>query len=405
MPGHQRRPASPTRPANGGRQAPARPGGPGSNAARAEVVQRRKGPLASGLGPAAAPAAMAAALGVAGPAQAMPVATPVQETSVQTAAPAGPAAAGGEEKEDIPAWAQKPHVGRTLKEGATGPDVETLQRALGIPVTGTYDKATVEAVKAYQKANKLGDDGIAGGGTLGKLGLRDELRARNHSEDAFIPTYRATAYSESDMYRTKADPYAVGAITKPDQDDDDGGKTYGTYQFESYVYRDGTKKSDKAVDSSTVMRFIRWKDNPYGTKLAEAAKDGVATEKFDAVWKELTEKENKAFGKAQERFLEVDVADKVTAFFDTAKVPAELRKDPDLYDVAVGTLNQYNNLANGMATDLAAKIAAMKSPTADQVGAALQDIKAGKVESHFKSSPDAWEGIRERIGREKRMFE
>jgi hypothetical protein len=348
---------------------------------------------------------MAAALGVAGPAQAMPVATPVQETSVQTAAPAGPAAAGGEEKEDIPAWAQKPHVGRTLKEGATGPDVETLQRALGIPVTGTYDKATVEAVKAYQKANKLGDDGIAGGGTLGKLGLRDELRARNHSEDAFIPTYRATAYSESDMYRTKADPYAVGAITKPDQDDDDGGKTYGTYQFESYVYRDGTKKSDKAVDSSTVMRFIRWKDNPYGTKLAEAAKDGVATEKFDAVWKELTEKENKAFGKAQERFLEVDVADKVTAFFDTAKVPAELRKDPDLYDVAVGTLNQYNNLANGMATDLAAKIAAMKSPTADQVGAALQDIKAGKVESHFKSSPDAWEGIRERIGREKRMFE
>ncbi|MES2643574.1 MAG: peptidoglycan-binding domain-containing protein [Myxococcota bacterium] len=375
--------------------------GPG-NAATAERLQGgARGPTPAGrpgLGNAALAASLAASL--AGPAAAMDGKAAVAPT-VDTKA-ADPKAAAS----DTPEWAKKPHVAGTLKEGAEGPDVEALQTALAIPVTGKFDAATTTALKTWQKANKLGDDGIAGKGTLTKLGLRDEFRAAGHSETNFIPKYRATAYSESDMYRTKADPYAVGAITNPDKEDDSGGKTYGTYQFESYIYKDGSKKSEDAVTGSTVMRFVNWKDNPYSARLQEVVKkNGVTSPEFDALWKDLTAKENKAFGKAQERFLEHDKADEVTTFFDQAGVSAEARKDLDLYDVAIGTVNQYGGLAKGMADAVKAKQDAKKTPlTADEVGTTLQDDKDSKVKTNFKSSPNAWGGIKERISREKGLF-
>ncbi|MFN7145854.1 MAG: peptidoglycan-binding domain-containing protein, partial [Myxococcota bacterium] len=385
-PGRSRQPAAPPR-----RDAPSPATGPAAgpgNAARAERIRGGAGPaLRAGVGN----AALAASLALSSPAGA------------EQAAPAPTAAAAAS---DVPAWAARPHVGKTLKEGATGPEVTALQKALGAPETGVFDAATTAAVKAFQEKNALGADGIAGGNTLRALGLRDDMRSASHDDDAFVPKYRATAYSESDMYRTGADPYAVGAITKPAKEDDAGGKTYGTYQFESYVYRDGTKAGESAVSGSTVLRFVNWAENPYGARLkAVVDEHGVASAAFDTLWTELTAKENKAFGQAQERFLEHDVSAKVTAFFDTAKVPAALREDPDLKDVAIGTVNQYGGLASGMATDLAAKIATMPAPTADQVGAALQDIKRGKVQSHFKSSPNAWGGIQGRIDREKRLFQ
>jgi len=46
---------------------------------------------------------------------------------------------------DVPLW-------RDLTTGTAGPDVEGVQRALGVPVTGKYDRATVAAVIALQKA-------------------------------------------------------------------------------------------------------------------------------------------------------------------------------------------------------------------------------------------------------------
>lgn len=65
----------------------------------------------------------------------------------------------------------------TLKNGSKGSDVKKLQQALidaGYSVgkagaDGIYGSATASAVKAYQKANGLSVDGIAGNQTLGKL--------------------------------------------------------------------------------------------------------------------------------------------------------------------------------------------------------------------------------------------
>ena len=65
----------------------------------------------------------------------------------------------------------------TLKNGSSGSDVKKLQNALikaGYSVgssgaDGIYGDATKKAVQAYQKANGLSVDGIAGNNTLSKL--------------------------------------------------------------------------------------------------------------------------------------------------------------------------------------------------------------------------------------------
>ena len=64
-----------------------------------------------------------------------------------------------------------------LRKGATGAQVETLQRLLHSmgydlgdkPFDGIFGSKTEEAVKAYQKANDLEDDGVVGKLTWSKL--------------------------------------------------------------------------------------------------------------------------------------------------------------------------------------------------------------------------------------------
>lgn len=64
----------------------------------------------------------------------------------------------------------------TLKQGSKGTAVKTLQQQLiklgylSGNADGVYGPKTVAAVKAYQKANKLSADGVAGSKTLGSLG-------------------------------------------------------------------------------------------------------------------------------------------------------------------------------------------------------------------------------------------
>ncbi len=308
-------------------------------------------------------------------------------------------------------------LGKTLKVGSKGEEVKLLQSFLGLQPSGSFDEATRLALAAWQKRKGLDDDGIAGPDTRTVLSgkpllKKDGLTSPHHDESKFVPTYRATAQSESDKYRTKDDPYAVGAISKPNKDEDLGGKTYGTYQFESYVYRDGTHASDALRDNSTVIRFINWDKNPFGAELKVVLKaSGVASDAFDKKWAELTKRDNKGFGKAQQDFLLIDAKAKVDAFFDRAEIDPAARKDARLFDVVLGTLNQYFKLADGMADYIAAtQKAAMEKPggkklTADQIGVALQDYKWGKVSTHFKSSPKAHEGIRNRVNREGALFE
>lgn len=390
MPDQQHAPPARTQPAGPAPQVTAPPRGFGSNQDR--LAQLRQA-------------------GTGGPQAATPqVATP-QAAAPQAAAPqlAAPQVAGAGDTASAPTL-DRTAVGRTLRKGRNGEDVKALQRFLGLEgeaVDGDYGPATAALVVAWQKAHALKESGAVDTATLAAM-RGDALiygYSTSHDPDKFAPKYPMTAYHESGIYRDKADPYAVGAITNPSQEDDDGGKTYGTYQFESYVYRDGSQKKG-AFEGSTLMRFVEWKDNPYGERLKAVVKEkGVASAAFDTLWSELTEKENKKFGTAQQRFLEVDVGGKVDAFLTAAGADATAMKDSRLRDLAMGTLNQYGGIASSHARAAAeAQAKAKRTFTADELGRAIQDHKADNVTSNFSRSPGAQDGVKERIKDERAVF-
>ena len=68
--------------------------------------------------------------------------------------------------------------GSYLRRGNVGFMVTEVQRALNVkdsklklPITGSFDVATLQAVKAFQTKNQLDSDGIVGPKTFGKLGV------------------------------------------------------------------------------------------------------------------------------------------------------------------------------------------------------------------------------------------
>ena len=75
-----------------------------------------------------------------------------------------------------------------LKNGSKGDDVKKLQEKLGVDAIGTFGPKTEEAVKSWQKANGLKDDGIVGDGTWSKLFGLSAPVATVVKEDVVIPS-------------------------------------------------------------------------------------------------------------------------------------------------------------------------------------------------------------------------
>jgi putative chitinase len=72
-----------------------------------------------------------------------------------------------------------------LKNGSKGEDVKKLQVKLGVEAIGTFGPKTEAAVKAWQKANGLKDDGVVGDATWYKMfGSKPEVI----KEDIVIPS-------------------------------------------------------------------------------------------------------------------------------------------------------------------------------------------------------------------------
>ena len=75
-----------------------------------------------------------------------------------------------------------------LKNGSKGDDVKKLQEKLKLTADGAFGLKTEEAVKAWQKANGLKDDGIVGDGTWSKLFGVSAPVATVVKEDVVIPS-------------------------------------------------------------------------------------------------------------------------------------------------------------------------------------------------------------------------
>lgn len=74
-----------------------------------------------------------------------------------------------------------------LKNGSKGDDVKKLQEKLGVEAIGTFGPKTEAAVKAWQKANGLKDDGIVGDATWAKLFGESAPVATVIKEDVVLP--------------------------------------------------------------------------------------------------------------------------------------------------------------------------------------------------------------------------
>jgi putative chitinase len=74
-----------------------------------------------------------------------------------------------------------------LKVGSEGADVKKLQEKLGVEAIGKFGPKTEAAVKAWQKANGLKDDGIVGPATWAKLFGESKPAAKVIKEDVVIP--------------------------------------------------------------------------------------------------------------------------------------------------------------------------------------------------------------------------
>ena len=75
-----------------------------------------------------------------------------------------------------------------LKNGSKGDDVKKLQEKLGVEAIGTFGPKTEAAVKAWQKANGLKDDGVVGDATWAKLFGESAPVATVVKEDVVIPS-------------------------------------------------------------------------------------------------------------------------------------------------------------------------------------------------------------------------
>jgi len=75
-----------------------------------------------------------------------------------------------------------------LKNGSKGEDVKKLQEKLGVEAIGTFGPKTEAAVKEWQKANGLKDDGVVGDATWSKLFGESKPAATVIKEDVVIPS-------------------------------------------------------------------------------------------------------------------------------------------------------------------------------------------------------------------------
>jgi len=75
-----------------------------------------------------------------------------------------------------------------LKNGSEGAEVKKLQEKLGVEAIGKFGPKTEAAVKAWQKANGLKDDGIVGDATWAKLFGESAPVVAVIKEDVIIPS-------------------------------------------------------------------------------------------------------------------------------------------------------------------------------------------------------------------------
>ena len=129
---------------------------------------------------------------------------------------------------------------RTLKKGMSGSDVQALQMALmsegfALPkygADGEYGSETMDAVKAFQQANKLTADGIYGPNTHAAL-MSDTDDPQSEKSEAVGDKYTVTGGS---VYLWDGNPYCGGTRTTTVVHKGDALSRVGEYRYVPVEY-------------------------------------------------------------------------------------------------------------------------------------------------------------------------
>lgn len=99
-----------------------------------------------------------------------------------------------------------------LKKGMAGEPVKRLQAKLGVTADGDFGPGTDAALRAYQKANGLGVDGIAGPDTFVHMGLYELVLLMNGSTGDTVKKVQAAVGVAADGAYGPATAKAVHAF-------------------------------------------------------------------------------------------------------------------------------------------------------------------------------------------------
>ena len=122
-----------------------------------------------------------------------------------------------------------------LLKGSQGPEVTQVQRALGIPATGVFDRRTDASVRGFQRRHGLLVDGIVGPQTRGALGIASPTTGSTEAPAAGAAGgggLQGIAQCESG-----GNPSAIGA----------GGQYRGKYQFSRETWQSVGGSGDPAA--------------------------------------------------------------------------------------------------------------------------------------------------------------
>lgn len=122
-----------------------------------------------------------------------------------------------------------------LRRGSKGTAVKELQKLLKLVPDGVFGSVTEEAVKSFQEANSLKDDGIVGPATMAKLLMnRSALKKSKRKINKIIVHCTATKEGVD---------YTVNDVRKWHL-----GRGYSDIGYHYLIYRDGSVHNGRDVD-------------------------------------------------------------------------------------------------------------------------------------------------------------
>ena len=107
---------------------------------------------------------------------------------------------------------------KTLRKGDIGEEVRTLQRLLGVTVSGDFSAKTEAAVKSFQNGNSLTADGIVGPKTWAALGVKDTTASNSKCVDPsviYAPLQSCITRTSNRTIKYLAIHYTAGASSAP----------------------------------------------------------------------------------------------------------------------------------------------------------------------------------------------